>query len=94
MEEEQHPGFRPLYLFPGVELSVNSGFQLLAIFGSESSTSDIDTLLGTVLYDGTKGDSNGVTRKAAVEVAEAVLSAGGIPIPAHTDHILNVYSKF
>ena len=85
MEEEQHPGFRPLYLFPGVELSVNGGFHLLAIFGSETSTSDIDTLLGAVLYDGTKGDSNGVTRKAAVEVAEAVLSAGGIPIPAHTD---------
>ena len=58
---------------------------LLAIFGPETSTSDIDTLLGAVSYDGTRGDSDGVTRKSAVQVVEAVLSAGGIPIPAHTD---------
>ena len=85
MEEERPPGFRPLHLFPGVELSVNGGFHLLAIFGPETSTSDIDTLLGAVSYDGTKGDSDGVTRKSAVEVVDAVLTARGIPIPAHTD---------
>lgn len=85
MAEERPTGFRPLHLFPGVELSVNGGFHLLAIFGPGTSTSDIDTLLGAVSYEGTKGASNGVTRKSAVETVEAVLSAGGIPIPAHTD---------
>ena len=85
MEEDRPAGFRPLHLFPGVELSVNGGFHLLAIFGPETSTGDIDTLLGAVSYDGTKGNSDGVTRKSAVEVVEAVLSAGGIPIPAHAD---------
>ena len=85
MNKERPPGFRPLHLFPGVELSVNSGFHLLAIFGPETSTSGIDALLGAVSYEGTKGDSDGVTRKSAVQVVEAVLSAGGIPIPAHTD---------
>ena len=71
--------------FPASELSINGGFHLLAIFGPGASTGDIDTLLGAVSYDGTKGDSDGVTRKSAVEVVETVLSAGGIPIPAHTD---------
>ena len=85
MEENRPPGFRPLHLFPGVELSVNVGFHLLAIFGPETSTADIDTLLGAVSYEGTKGDSDAVTRKSPVEVVEAVLNAGGIPIPAHTD---------
>ena len=85
MEESRPAGFQPLHVFPGVELSVNGGFHLLAIFGPDASTGDIDTLLGAVSYDGTKGDSDGVTRKSAVEVVEAVLSAGGIPIPAHTD---------
>ena len=85
MEEQRPPDHRPLHLFPGVELSVNGGFHLLAIFGPETSTSDIDTLLGAVSYEGTKGSSDGVTRKSAVEVVEVVLSAGGIPIPAHSD---------
>ncbi len=78
-------GYRDLHLFLGVEISVNGGFHLLAIFGPETTTSDIDTLLGAVKYPGTKGDSDGVTREGAVEVIQAILSAGGLPIPAHAD---------
>ena len=85
MESEEARGYRPLHLFPGVELSVNGGFHLLAIFRPDAAGSDIDTLLGAVDYDGTKGKSDGVTTRSAVEVVEAVLDAGGIPIPAHAD---------
>ena len=85
MQQDKAPGFQELHLFPGVEISVNGGFHLLALFDTEKTTSDIDTLLGAVDYDGVKGDSDSVTRKSAVEVLEAVVRAGGIPIPAHTD---------
>ena len=78
-------GFRELTLFPGVELSVHGGFHLLAILGPEAGTGDIDTLLGQVDYDGTKGDSDGVTRKGAAQTVSAVLEFGGIAIPAHVD---------
>ena len=77
--------FRELFLFPGVELSINGGFHLLAIFDPSTSTSDIDTLLGRVDYGGTKGDSDGVTRRSAIDVVDAVLQSGGLPIPAHAD---------
>lgn len=84
---EAHPpeGFRPLHLFPGVELSVNGGFHLLAIFGPETTSDAIDTLLGAVDYRETKGDSDGVTGKSGYEVVKTVLEHGGIPIPAHAD---------
>ncbi len=85
MRNANTPGFRELHLFPGVEISVNAGFHLLAIFDVDKGMSDIDTLLGLIDYDGVKGGSNGVTRKSAIEVVEAVLHAGGIPIPSHTD---------
>ena len=68
-----------------MELSVNGGFHLLAIFDTDATTSDIDSLLGAVDYDGTKGDSDGVTRESAVNVVETVLDRGGIPILAHAD---------
>ena len=77
--------FRELTLFPGVEISVQGGFHLLAILDPTARTGDIDTLLGHVAYAGTKGDSDGVTRKGAAEVVNFVLSVGGIPIPAHAD---------
>ena len=78
-------GFRELTLFPGVEISVQGGFHLLAILHPDTTSSDIDTLLGQVEYEGTKGDSDGVTRKGAAEVVCKVRDAGGIPIPAHAD---------
>lgn len=85
LERMPHSEFRRLHLFPGVELSVNGGFHLLAIFGTDSTTSDIESLIGAVRYAGSRGDSNGVTRKSAVEVVEIVLANGGIPILAHAD---------
>lgn len=78
-------GFRELTLFPGVEISVQGGFHLLAILTPNATTSHIDTLLGQVDYDGPKGDSAGVTRKGAADVVCEIRDAGGIPIPAHAD---------
>lgn len=78
-------GFRELFLFPGVEISVNGGFHLLAVFDGSAMTGDIDTLLGKVDYSGTKGDSNGVTRRSPEDVIQAVLDAGALPIPAHVE---------
>lgn len=85
MRESGEATFRDLYLFPGVEISVNSGFHLLAILDPDKSTSDLDTLLGAIDYRSVKGDSSGVTHKSAVEVVEAVLKAGGVTIPAHVE---------
>ncbi len=85
MRLDNAANFRELHLFPGVEISVNGGFHLLALFEKGKTTADIDSLLGSVEYAGTKGDSDGVTRKSPVEVIQAVLDADGIPIPAHAN---------
>ena len=85
LESEEPDGFRQLWLFPGVEISVNGGVHLLAIFDPSKTTSDIDTLLGAVEYEGTKGRSDGVTRKSFPEVIQKIEQAGGIAIPAHVD---------
>lgn len=85
MKAERSEGFRELTLFPGVEISVQGGFHLLALFDPISTASDIDTLLGKVDYSGTKGGSDGVTRRGAGEVIRAVVESGGLPILAHAD---------
>jgi len=85
MKAQPPAGFRELMLFPGVEISVQGGVHVLAIFGPDAISSDIDTLLGSVGYQGTKGDSDGVTRQGMTEVIQAILTAGGVPIPAHAD---------
>ena len=78
-------GFRELTLFPGVEISVNGGFHLLAIFDPGKSTRSINNLLASVCYKGTEGDCDGVTEKSPIDVFRTILNSGGIPIPAHAD---------
>jgi len=82
---EQPDGYLPIHLFPGVEISCNGGVHLLAILGCDKTTSDIDSLLGAVGFSGVKGSSDSVTTKSFVEVVDAIVSANGIPIPAHVD---------
>lgn len=84
-DPEELPGFRALTLFPGVEISVQGGVHVLALFDPQKTSADIDSLLGAVGYQGTKGDSDGVTSRGISEVLQLILAAGALPIPAHAD---------
>lgn len=85
MEQDAAPGFRHLVLFPGVEISVQGGYHLLALFDPNRTGADVERLLGAVGYLGTPGDSDGVTSKGLLDTIAAVHDAGAIPIPAHAD---------
>src|SRR5690606_17516154 len=71
--------------FPGVEISVYGNVHLLAILHPSCTTSDIDSLLGAVGFNGTKGSSDNVTTMSLTGVVEAINRVGGIAIPAHVD---------
>ena len=85
LEENKPDWYRPIHLFPGVEISVNGGVHLLAIFTQSKNQDDIDSLLGAVGYNGTKGHSDEVTTKTMTEVVDIIVERGGIAIPAHVD---------
>ena len=84
-------GFRELYLFPGVEISVQGGIHLLAIFDLDASSATIASLLGAVdfpvhLHGATDAaDGATITRASLLEVIDKVHQCGGIAIPAHVD---------
>lgn len=94
LESEKPEGFRSIYLFPGVEISVSGGVHLLAILDPSCTTSDVDSLLGAVGFNGTKGRSNDVTTKSFTEVVEAISRIGGISIPAHVDRPNGLFTGF
>lgn len=78
--------FRPLFLFPGVEISVNGGIHMLAILDPAKGTSDIASLLGAVKFRADRhGTSNACTLMSAQEVAREIHTSGGLAIPAHAD---------
>ena len=81
--------YKPLYLFPGVEISAYDNVHILAIFGCDKGKSNIDSLLDAVKYNGTKGKTDGVTDKSVIDVVNEISERGGIPIPAHVDKKAN-----
>lgn len=93
LEKNKPDWYRPLCVFPGVEISVNGGVHILAIFGNDKTQSDIDSLLGAVGYEGTKGESNRVTTRSITEVIDAIIEQGGIAIPAHVDKEKGVFKE-
>ena len=82
---EQHSEFRPLYLFPGVEVTANGGIHILAVFDLNKGSSEVDKLLGDVEYRGDPGVSDVAANEAPIGVVEAICKSGGIPILAHVD---------
>jgi predicted ATP-dependent endonuclease of OLD family len=80
-----HSEFRPLALFPGVEISANGGIHVLAVFDVSKSTKDVSALLGACGFRGKYGDTNGVTDKTVIEVVTEIAKAGALPILAHVD---------
>lgn len=82
---ENPSGSRPLYIFPGVELSVQGNIHILAIFPFEKTTSDIDSLLGAVKYRTTRGKSDGCSECSATEAITEITNLGGLAIPSHVD---------
>lgn len=85
LEREQHPECRPLYLFPGVEITANGGTHVLAILDASKAAADVATLLGAVDFRGERGASDVAADQAPIGVVEAIVAAGGIPILAHVD---------
>ncbi len=88
------PDYRPLCLFPGVEITVQGNIHILAIFPPSKTTSDIDSLLGVVKYQSTKGKSDGCSISSAVEVIDEIIKSGGLAIPAHVDKPCGLFIEY
>ncbi len=83
---EKPPGFRPLTIFPGVEITVADGYHLLAILDPSSSTADIQTLLGRIRFPiNEQGSDKAKTQKSGAECVEELSNQNCILVPAHVN---------
>lgn len=84
-------GYRPITIFPGVEISVSGGLHILAIYDPGTAGSVITSLLGSVDFparlqgETDSPDIPACTGKTIKDVIKEIRSAGGVIIPAHVD---------
>ena len=80
---EEVDGYRPVVLFPGVEISVGN-IHLLAIFSEKTRRDTIIGFLGKIDIPIEKfGDSQKVTTKSLSNVVQIIKETEGIAVPAH-----------
>lgn len=93
MEQEQIEGYRPIIIYPGVEISVNGGIHVLALFDPSKSSSDIMVTLRKAGYDGDLGDTDQCTSKSLNDVLSIITKDNGIAIPAHVDEPSGIFNE-
>lgn len=86
LDIEQPEGWRPLVLFPGIEISANEGVHLLAIFAPGTPRQVLDGLLGKLTgWSVSKPNHEQQCEQSAVLVARAIHDSGGLAVAAHAD---------
>jgi len=84
-EEPKADGYRPLVLFPGVEITVADGFHLLVILDAQHGTHDITSLIGTSIDVGDHGSHEAKSRESVVTLLDRLKTQDCIVIPAHVN---------
>lgn len=82
---QEDQAWEEFFLFPGMELSCSGDVHLKVILDPSKKSADIEAIRGCVKYQGTPGDSDGVTRLSVADVIAEIHQAGGIACAAHID---------
>lgn len=85
LREQKPEGYRPLWLFPGVEITANGNIHILAIFDPTKDGADVSALLGAVGNHGNRGESSRAVNASPIEVIHEIVQANALPILAHVD---------
>ena len=81
------PGFRPLAIFPGVEVTTAQNIHLLVVFETTNGSSDIARILQLARYSDEQGDHSSAGESGVVPFVEDMQAQGvdSIVIPAHVN---------
>lgn len=92
IENERPEWYRKIFLFSGVELTVQGGFHLLGMFDVDTPAETINGLLHTCKFTSERGHSLGTTGLSIQEASNEIVSLGGLAIPAHADGPKGVFA--
>lgn len=78
--------FRPLVIFPGVELSSSCGIHILGILDPSKGSAEVAALIGACGYHGPHGDTETCTTETPITIVKTIEeSYQGVAILAHVD---------
>jgi len=92
LDATQPQGYRPLVIFPGVELSIGK-IHALVLLDPSKGGADIEGIIGFAQFNGTRGDSDSACLNSPTAIAAEVHRRGGLFIPAHADSTKGIFQE-
>ena len=87
-------GFKPIHIFPGVEITASNNIHVLAIFDKTADSSKVSALLGAVNFPSDSfGKFDAVSSLTVEEIINEIHKANGIAIPAHVDKVSGLFKQ-
>ena len=94
MTTTQPTGFKPIHIFPGVEITASNNVHVLAIFDKTADSSKVSALLGAVNFPSDSfGKFDAVSSFTVEEIINEIHKANGIAIPAHVDKASGLFTQ-
>jgi hypothetical protein len=85
LKAQQHPEFRELAVFPGVEMAASGGIHVLLVLDPTKGTSDVAGVIRACGYTGEWGDPSGRSTMSLEHILGVAHAQKAIVIPAHVD---------
>ncbi len=86
LQDELPADFRPLHLFPAIEISLYGNVHLLAIFDPQLNGSHVTRFLGAAgLHGSDPKSAQQCSEKSLLDISRLINEHGGIAIPPHVD---------
>ena len=92
LDDTQPAGYRPLVIFPGVELSIGR-IHALVLLDPDKGSADVEGIIGYAQFNGTRGDSDSACLNSPTAIAAEVHRRGGLFIPAHADNTKGIFHE-
>lgn len=90
-EQPQHANYRPIHIFPGVELTSSDGIHVIGLFGPEEGASKVHGLLALARYNSDPINAHGICEEGAPAICDHIHDLGGVAVLAHAEEINGVF---
>lgn len=90
-EQPSAPDFRPLHLFPGVELTAAEGLHILAMYGPTEGVAKVHGLLALAKCNNHPNNAERICAEGAVAICGHIHTTGGVAILAHAEEINGIF---
>jgi predicted ATPase len=79
------PNFRPLHLFPGVELTASDGLHILAVFDVAETSAKVHAVKALAKCNDHANNAESMCTESAAAICDHIRQAGGTSILAHAE---------